>query len=130
MTGIPSRVRSFAFGDNIRQTVATSIGNIVIQPVDKMQFPRTSGTIDLSVSISSVFVPGQELPILDFGKSIFWELFNGNNGMYTLYFRVNVACTIRISINIQDPKIDGQPLSAVRTLLSPQIVVLPGTETF
>lgn len=126
MTGIPSRVQSFAFGDNIRQVVATSVGNIVIQGVDKLQFPRTSGTLDLSISISSVFVSGQDLPVLDVGKNVFWELFNGNNGMYMLYFRVNVACTISISIMVQDPQIAGQPLPPLRTLLKPQIVIMPG----
>ena len=91
-----------------------------------MQFPITSGTLDLSVSISSVFVPGQNLPVLIVGQNIFWELFNGNNGMYMLHFRVNVACTIIVSILVQDPPIEGQPLPAVRTLLKPQIVILPG----
>jgi hypothetical protein len=117
------------FGDNIKESVATSVANIVIQPVDKLQFPRTSGNLDLSVSITSVFVPGQALPVLEKDKNLFWELFNGNNGMYTLYFRVNIECTIRISIKIQDPQIEDQPLPAVRTLLSPQIVILPGDKT-
>ncbi len=98
----------------------------MIQAVDKLEFPRTSGTLDLSVSVSSVVVQGQDLPVLEYGKSVFWELFNGNNGMYTVYFRVNVPCTIRISIIIQDPMIEGLPLSPVRTLVRPQIVILPG----
>ena len=110
--------------------VATSVGNIVIQAVDKLQFPRTSGTLDLSISISSVFVSGQDLPVLELGKNIFWELFNGNNGMYMLYFRVNVACTISISVLVQDPQIEGQPLSAVRTLLKPQIAIIPGANNW
>lgn len=110
----------------MQQLVATSVGNIVIQAVDKLQSHRTSGNLDFSISISSVFVPGQDLPILELGKNLFWELFNGNNGMYTLYFRINVPCTIRISINIRDPQIEGQPLPPVRTLLRPQIVILPG----
>ena len=110
----------------MQQLVATSVGNIVIQAVDALQSHRTSGNLDFSVSVSSVFVSGQDLPILDLGRNLFWELFNGKNGMYTLYFRVNVPCTIRISINIQDPQIEGQQLPPVRTLLRPQIVILPG----
>ena len=125
-TGIPSRVRSFVYGDNINQLVATSTGNFVIQAVDKLERPRTSGNLDLSISVKSVFVPGQDLPILQSDQNVFWELFNVGNGMYILYFRVNVACTVRFSINIQDPPGDGQPSPAARILLEPQIVILPG----
>ncbi len=76
--------------------------------------------------MSSVFVPGQELPVLQVNQNVLWELFNVGNGMYILYFRVNIACTIRISINVQDPPTDDQPFPAVRILLNPQIVILPG----
>ncbi len=124
--GIPSRVRSFVYGDNSKQLVATSTGNIVIQAVDKFERHRTSGNLDFSISVSSVFVAGQDTPVLEANQNMFWELFNTGNGMYILYFRVNVACTIRISISIQDPPRDDQPSPAVRTLLNPQIMIVPG----
>ena len=114
------------FGDNIRQLVATSIGTIVIQGVDKLQFPRTAGTLDLSVSIASIYLPGKVQPNLVLGQNVFWELFNSNNGMYILYFRVNVECTILVSIYVQDPPDQGVTLPPVRKLLEPTIVILPG----
>ncbi len=76
--------------------------------------------------MSSVFVPGQDLPTLQADQNVFWELFNVGNGMYILYFRVNVACTVRFSINIRDPPTDAQPSPAARILLNPQIMILPG----
>ena len=114
------------FGDNIRQLVATTIGTIVIQGVDKLQFPRTAGTLDLSVSIASIYLSGKVQPNLVLGQNVFWELFNSNNGMYILYFRVNVECTILVSIYVQDPPDQGVTLQPVRKLLEPTIVILPG----
>jgi hypothetical protein len=114
------------FGDNIRQLVATSIGTIVIQGVDKLQFPRTAGSLDLSVSIASIYLSGKVQPNLVLGQNVFWELFNSNNGMYTLYFRVNVECTIKVSVYVQDPPDQGVTLPSVRKLLEPTIVILPG----
>jgi len=115
------------FGDNIRQLVATSIGTIVIQGVDKLQFPRTAGTLDLSVSIASIYLSGKVQPNLVLGQNVFWELFNSNNGMYILYFRVNVECLILVSIYVQDPPDQGVTLPPVRKLLEPTIVILPGS---
>ena len=114
------------FGDNIRQLVATSIGTIVIQGVDKLQFPRTAGTLDLSVSIASIYLSGKVQPNLVLGQNVFWELFNSNNGMYTLYFRVDVECTIKVSVYVQDPPDPGVTSPLVRKLLEPTIVILPG----
>ena len=126
-TGIPSRVRSFVFGDSVKELVATSIGTIVIQGVDAKQFPRTAGSLDLSVSISSIYLSGQAQADLTQGQNAFWELVNNNNGMYTVYFRVNVQCTILVSVFVQDPPLtEGEPLPPVRKLLEPKIVILPG----
>ena len=126
-TGIPSRVRSFVFGDSVKELVATSIGTIVIQGVDALQFPRTAGSLDLSVSISSIYLSGQAQADLTQGQNAFWELVNNNNGMYTVYFRVNVQCTILVSVFVQDPPpTEGKPLPPIRKLLEPKIVILPG----
>jgi hypothetical protein len=128
-TGIPSRVRSFVFGDSVKELVATSIGTIVIQGVDALQFPRTAGSLDLSVSISSIYLSGQAQADLKQGQNAFWELVNNNNGMYTLYFRVNVQCTILVSVFVQDPPpTEGKPLPPIRKLLEPKIVILPGAK--
>ncbi len=84
-TGIPSRVRSFVFGDNIRELVATSIGTIVIQGVDNYNSPEQRGHLISQFQLQAFTFQARFNPIWYLVKMFF-----GN------YSTLIMACTFYI----------------------------------